>query len=75
MPRLALLRHGHTAWNREGRLQGKTDIPLDDRARKDLAKLALPAPYDSWHLVSSPLARARKQHNWCPGAHHRLRMR
>ena len=39
MTRLALLRHGHTAWNRAGRLQGRTDIPLDDAARTLLAGL------------------------------------
>lgn len=58
MIRLALLRHGHTAWNREGRLQGRSDIPLDDAARSDLARFRLPAEWRTADLVSSPLARA-----------------
>lgn len=58
MIRLALLRHGHTAWNRVGRLQGRSDIPLDDLARQDLAKLTLPAEWRDAELVASPLQRA-----------------
>lgn len=58
MIRLALLRHGHTAWNRAGRIQGRTDIPLDDTAKTDLAKLALPASWSGAELYASPLLRA-----------------
>ncbi len=58
MIRLALLRHGHTAWNRAGRIQGRSDIPLDDAARADLADLALPIEWARANLVSSPLVRA-----------------
>ncbi|MEM8655925.1 MAG: histidine phosphatase family protein [Pseudomonadota bacterium] len=58
MIRLALLRHGHTAWNRAGRLQGRSDIPLDDIARAELSQLALPTDWRGADLVSSPLARA-----------------
>ncbi len=28
--KLLFIRHGQTAWNKEGRLQGHTDIPLDE---------------------------------------------
>ncbi len=58
MIRLALLRHGHTAWNRAGRIQGRSDIPLDAQAREDLSGYALPAPWDTAELWSSPLVRA-----------------
>lgn len=58
MTRLALLRHGHTAWNREGRIQGRTDIPLDDAARAHLATLRLPDGWDKADVVASPLSRA-----------------
>jgi len=33
MTRLVLVRHGETAWNRETRIQGHTDIPLSDHGR------------------------------------------
>lgn len=58
MIRLALLRHGHTPWNRAGRIQGRSDIALDDSARAELAAQALPTPWDSAALISSPLSRA-----------------
>lgn len=58
MIRLALLRHGHTAWNRAGRIQGSSDIPLDDTARVELRGFRLPAPWDGAELWSSPLVRA-----------------
>ncbi|WP_158971712.1 histidine phosphatase family protein [Chachezhania sediminis] len=60
MIRIALLRHGHTSWNREHRIQGRSDIPLDDAARADLAALSLPAPWDRADLWSSPLLRAKE---------------
>lgn len=58
MIQLALLRHGHTDWNRAGRIQGRTDIPLDNEAREALAKMRLPRPWDEACVISSPLARA-----------------
>lgn len=58
MIRLALLRHGHTAWNRAGQIQGRSDIPLDAQARAELSEFALPSPWDQAALWSSPLARA-----------------
>lgn len=58
MIRLALLRHGHTAWNRAGRVQGRSDIPLDAETIAQLRAQRLPAPWDAADLWSSPLARA-----------------
>ncbi len=59
MTKLALLRHGHTPWNRAGQIQGRSDIALDDDARRDLARLTLPSPWDAADLVASPLLRAQ----------------
>jgi broad specificity phosphatase PhoE len=58
MIRLALLRHGHTTWNREGRIQGRSDIALDASAVSELSAQCLPAPWSKAALWSSPLERA-----------------
>lgn len=58
MTRLALLRHGHTPWNRAGRIQGRSDIALDVEARNTLASLRLPGDWQIAQLWSSPLLRA-----------------
>lgn len=60
MTSLALIRHGHTAWNRAGRIQGRTDIPIDAEAEAQLSQLALPPPWDQAKLVASPLQRAMR---------------
>lgn len=56
-----LLRHGETDWNREGRLQGRTDIPLNALGRSQVRQaaeaLAALCPYID-RIVSSPLQRA-----------------
>ncbi len=59
MPVVSFLRHGATAWNEEGRMQGRRDIALSLSGRNDVAGWSLPAdipqPID-W--VASPLLRA-----------------
>jgi broad specificity phosphatase PhoE len=60
-----LLRHGQTAFNREGRLQGHVDSPLTElgeaQARAAGATLrGLIGDLSGWSLVSSPLGRARR---------------
>lgn len=60
MTKLALIRHGHTSWNRTGRIQGRTDIRLDEEARAELQGYMLPNEWVGAKLVSSPLHRARE---------------
>ena len=55
----ALVRHGQTDWNAERRLQGATDIPLNDVGRGQARDaVAVLAPYEWNAIVSSPLSRA-----------------
>lgn len=39
-PRLLLVRHGETEWNRQGRFQGQIDVPLNDNGRAQGEKVA-----------------------------------
>ena len=60
MARLALLRHGPTAWTAERRLQGQTDLPLSPAGRAAVAGWQLPAEVDGFTWVTSPMKRARE---------------
>jgi probable phosphoglycerate mutase len=58
-PRLFLVRHGETDWAASGRHTGWTDIPLNDRGRRQAAQLAERLTGESFDRVfSSPLSRA-----------------
>ncbi len=39
-PRLLLVRHGETDWNRAGKFQGQIDVPLNDNGRAQSGKAA-----------------------------------
>ncbi|HEU0203038.1 MAG TPA: histidine phosphatase family protein [Burkholderiaceae bacterium] len=60
--RLLLIRHGETAWNAEGRIQGQLDVPLSAKgvwqAQRLAARLAS-ADEGIDAVISSDLARAR----------------
>lgn len=56
-----IIRHGQTNWNKEGRIQGKTDIELNEKGieqAKEARKILENYPIDM--IVASPLKRARK---------------
>jgi len=60
---LIIVRHGRTAYNAQGRLQGRTDNPLDDVGEEQATRVArhLKASVGADSLVMcSPLVRARQ---------------
>lgn len=58
--KIALLRHGPTAWNAAGRIQGHTDIPLSEAGYAKMAGLRLPDALAPVRVFSSPMLRARQ---------------
>ena len=59
MTSLYLVRHGETDWNAARRIQGRTDIPLNELGREQAATTGRLLARRSWDgLVSSPLIRA-----------------
>lgn len=56
-----LARHGRTASNRELRFQGRLDVPLDERGRRQAAELAERVRGEGVRAIwSSPLRRAHE---------------
>jgi probable phosphoglycerate mutase len=57
--RLLVMRHGATAWNETGRIQGRSDQPLSPAGRAAVSAWTLPAEAAGARWLSSPLLRAR----------------
>lgn len=56
--RICLIRHGTTAWNAAGRIQGRRDIPLSDAGRAQVRFWRVPEGFAGARCLSSPLRRA-----------------
>jgi len=57
--RIFLVRHGETEWNRTGRFQGRSDVPLNEEGKTQAQATALAlkdTPFDA--IYASPLSRA-----------------
>ncbi|MBO45118.1 MAG: phosphoglycerate mutase [Rhodospirillaceae bacterium] len=55
---IAMIRHGPTEWNENGIVQGRSDIPLSVRGKKQVASWVIPGKLQSFDWVASPLSRA-----------------
>lgn len=59
--RVLVIRHGETAWNRVSRIQGHTDIPLNDKGRWQAGRLGVALADEPLTAVySSDLQRAHE---------------
>ena len=58
---VCLIRHGETDWNAVGKIQGKTDIPLNDAGAQQASQCGAYLTASDWDLIiTSPLQRARR---------------
>jgi 2,3-bisphosphoglycerate-dependent phosphoglycerate mutase len=58
---IGLVRHGVTDWNKEGRMQGRNDIPLNDEGRFQAELLGKRLANEEWdYIYSSDMQRARE---------------
>lgn len=59
--RLILIRHGETDWNKQGRFQGREDIPLNETGMKQALICGQALKGESYAaVIASPLVRAQK---------------
>lgn len=60
MTTIGFIRHGVTAWNKEGRAQGSTDVPLDKEGIAMAERVAERIASKEWDIIyTSPLIRAK----------------
>ncbi len=58
---ICLVRHGETEWNKTGRLQGRTDIPLNETGLKQAEACGQYLQSLNWDVMAaSPLQRAKQ---------------
>lgn len=58
---IGFVRHGVTAWNKEGRAQGSSDVPLDDEGIEMAKRAAERLSKEQWDVIyTSHLIRAKK---------------
>ena len=57
---VVFIRHGPTRWNEDGRIQGRTDMPLSPAGRAAVKNWAVPAEFHTFDWITSPLRRARE---------------
>ncbi|WP_423802609.1 histidine phosphatase family protein [Neobacillus sp. SAB-20_R2A] len=61
MTKICIVRHGETEWNAIGRLQGRSDIPLNEKGIKQAEESGEYLKNSQWDvIITSPLQRAKK---------------
>ncbi|MDZ5471254.1 histidine phosphatase family protein [Bacillus sp. 31A1R] len=61
MTKIGIIRHGRTEWNKEGRAQGSSDIPLNEDGLFEARRLAKRLSGENWNVIySSNLLRAKQ---------------
>ena len=58
--RIAIIRHGPTLWNAQGRVQGSIDTALSEAGRAKMAALLPPEGFENARPYCSPKLRARQ---------------
>lgn len=61
MTAICLIRHGETDWNAKDKIQGTTDIPLNDNGLRQARECSDHLKADDWDvIITSPLIRAKQ---------------
>ena len=61
MTRISFVRHGETEWNALGKIQGQTDIPLNETGIQQAKECRTFVKQSAWDvLITSPLKRAKQ---------------
>ena len=59
--KLAIIRHGETEWNRLHKIQGQSDVPLNEHGREGARRKAAELAGENWtRCYYSPLSRTRE---------------